>query len=332
MFQGGKPVVAVYGGANLDIQAKSHSSFLPGDSNPGSLHISPGGVGRNIAGNLACLGLCTELVSLFGTDALATVLTDSLKAAGIRYDRSIFLPGKPTSAYVCLLDTDGSLAGAVAAMELFDGLTLEMMETSWQAGDEADLVILDGNLPRSVLVAALSRWPGKPVLFDPVSEAKAGRGQDLLGKLGMIKPNLREAELLAGITPASQSASGTASSSGSSPDQLVVRAKTAARSLIGLGVREAFVSIGALGLVYADADLCGLVSPLDLPVVNVSGAGDAATAGIATGTLCGYDVAMKAAMAMVLASRCAASPLTVADGTTLEDLLDAAGQVSNETL
>jgi pseudouridine kinase len=315
-----KAKVAVYGGANLDIQAKSFSSFLAGDSNPGSLSISPGGVGRNIAENISRLGIGTELVSVFGTDALATTLTESLKAADIRYDRSIFLSGRHSSAYICLIDSDGALAGAVAAMELFDELTVEMMEESWKAGDEADLVVLDANLPQSVLVAALSRWPVKPVLFDPVSEAKAGRGQALLDGLGMIKPNLREAEILAGLRYPDLS------------EGQIERAGRAARALVGLGVREAFVSVGALGLVYADAGVCGLVSPLDLPVVNVSGAGDAAAAGIVTGTLCGYDVEEKARVAMVLASCCAASPLTVADGMTVDDMLDLVGRVHNKVL
>jgi len=49
-------------------------------------------------------------------------------------------------------------------------------------------------------------------------------------------------------------------------------------------------------------------------VVNVSGAGDAAAAGIATAMLYCYDIAMKAAMAVILASYCAASTKTVADG------------------
>ncbi|MFH2116110.1 MAG: PfkB family carbohydrate kinase, partial [Spirochaetota bacterium] len=241
-------------------------------------------------------------------------------AAGIRYDRSIFLPGRPSSAYVCLLDADGSLVGAVAAMELFDVLTIEMMETCWQAGDEARLVILDGNLPRPVLEAALARWSGKPVLLDPVSEAKAGRAKGLLGDLMMIKPNLREAELLAGIASTDRA------------EDPVVRAKRAANALVDQGVKEAFVSIGLHGLVYADSSLCGFVSPLDLPVVNVSGAGDAAVAGIATATLCGYDIAVKAAMAMALASYCAASTMTVADGMTSGSLFAAAGRVRNERL
>jgi pseudouridine kinase len=317
--QAEKAEIAVYGGVNLDIQAKSFASFLPGDSNPGSLQVSPGGVGRNIAENLARLGLRTEFMGLFGTDALSTVLTGSCTAAGIRYDRSIFLPGRSTSAYVCLLDADGSLAGAVAAMELFDDLTLEMMAGCWQAGDEAGLVILDGNLPRPVLEAALARWAGKPVLFDPVSEAKAVRGKDLLGKLAMIKPNLGEAELLAGIR----------SDPSATP---VSRAKRAALALVDQGVGEAFVSIGSRGLVYADSGLCGLVSPLSLPVVNVSGAGDAAAAGIATATLRGYDVTMKAALAVAMASCCAASPLTVAEDLNLESLMAAAGRVRSVKL
>ena len=48
--------VCVIGGANVDITASSASAFQIGDSNPGSVHVSWGGVGRNIAHNLALLG------------------------------------------------------------------------------------------------------------------------------------------------------------------------------------------------------------------------------------------------------------------------------------
>ncbi|MFN0194315.1 MAG: PfkB family carbohydrate kinase, partial [Aestuariivirga sp.] len=48
-------VVAI-GGANIDIKAKALGNVLPGTSNPGTVSVSPGGVARNIAHNLAVLG------------------------------------------------------------------------------------------------------------------------------------------------------------------------------------------------------------------------------------------------------------------------------------
>ncbi len=41
--------VCVVGGANVDIEGRVLKTLLPGDSNPGTVIRSPGGVGRNIA-------------------------------------------------------------------------------------------------------------------------------------------------------------------------------------------------------------------------------------------------------------------------------------------
>ena len=48
--------ICVIGGANADIIATSFSAFVPNDSNPGAVRLTAGGVGRNIAHNLALLG------------------------------------------------------------------------------------------------------------------------------------------------------------------------------------------------------------------------------------------------------------------------------------
>ena len=52
--------ICVIGGANADIIATSFGVFVPNDSNPGSVRLTAGGVGRNIAHNLALLGYCPK--------------------------------------------------------------------------------------------------------------------------------------------------------------------------------------------------------------------------------------------------------------------------------
>ena len=56
--------ICVIGGANVDITATSGRAFQFGDSNPGTVQVSWGGVGRNIAHNLALLGDEVELVTI----------------------------------------------------------------------------------------------------------------------------------------------------------------------------------------------------------------------------------------------------------------------------
>ena len=49
------PYVVVVGGANMDIAGRPHGPLVPRDSNIGSVRLSHGGVGRNIAHNMAFL-------------------------------------------------------------------------------------------------------------------------------------------------------------------------------------------------------------------------------------------------------------------------------------
>ena len=56
--------VCVIGGANVDITATSGAAFRIGDSNPGIVRVSWGGVARNIAHNLSLLGDRVELLTI----------------------------------------------------------------------------------------------------------------------------------------------------------------------------------------------------------------------------------------------------------------------------
>ncbi|HAE21407.1 MAG TPA: hypothetical protein DCG47_03655, partial [Spirochaetaceae bacterium] len=112
--------IAVYGAANVDIQGHSAAPFKPGDSNPGFSSSSPGGVGRNIAENLARWGSTVELVTVFGDDELSPFLQASCRDVGISIASSLFLHDSVSPRYLCLLDADGGLIGAVAAMDALE--------------------------------------------------------------------------------------------------------------------------------------------------------------------------------------------------------------------
>ena len=49
------PYAVVAGGVNMDIGGRSCEGLIPRDSNPGQVRMSLGGVGRNIAHNMALL-------------------------------------------------------------------------------------------------------------------------------------------------------------------------------------------------------------------------------------------------------------------------------------
>src|SRR6266850_5910429 len=65
-----KPVrVVCIGGANMDIKCRIAGKTVMGSSNPGATVLAPGGVARNVAHNLARLGVGAALVSAVGRDA-----------------------------------------------------------------------------------------------------------------------------------------------------------------------------------------------------------------------------------------------------------------------
>ena len=60
--------VAIVGGANVDIGGIPTSLLRSRDSNPGSITTTCGGVARNVAEDLARLGVDSRLITLLGND------------------------------------------------------------------------------------------------------------------------------------------------------------------------------------------------------------------------------------------------------------------------
>ncbi len=324
-----KPYVAVVGGMNIDIQAKCHLPFRSGDSNPGSISAAPGGVGRNIAENLVRLGTRVELVSVLGDDADSARLEESCASIGIGLAGVLKLQGIPASQYLCILDSDGSLAGAVAAMDSIDRLSPRLLEERAPILDSADLIILDANISEESIAWLARRYPkgsGRPLLgFDPVSVAKAAKGASSLGAFSFAKPNRAEAAILVGLS-AGEGA------------MTLATATTLATALRAKGLGEAFVSSGIGGFCAEGADEERWVVRLSpraepsLATVNASGAGDAACAAIAWGLLEGMGLGERCALALAAARLAAAADSPVNHGMSADLLLETAKGIERERL
>ena len=79
------PSVVAIGAANIDINGYSASALLHEESNPGRVELCAGGVARNIAENLARLGVEVELLTALGGDGLQRLIIESCRAAGVGY-------------------------------------------------------------------------------------------------------------------------------------------------------------------------------------------------------------------------------------------------------
>ena len=188
------PYIAVAGGVNIDIGGRSDAPLVAGDSNPGRIRSSLGGVGRNIAHNLALLGAKVRLITALGADDGAKRIEASCADLGIDLTDSLYVPDGATSTYLFLADSNGDMALAMNDMAIYEHLTPAFLETKLNALNAAALVVLDTNLSAES-IRYLGEHCTAPLFADPVSAAKAGKLEPILGRLHTLKPNRMEAEL-----------------------------------------------------------------------------------------------------------------------------------------
>jgi pseudouridine kinase len=181
-----RPSVVVVGGSNLDVKARAAAPMQPGTSNPGTGAMAAGGVGRNIAENLARLGTRTLLVSAVGRDAAGEMVLAQSLAAGVELDL-VHRTDRATGTYVALLDAGGELVAAVSDMTATDELGPMQVGRARDAIAAASLLVLDGNLLPVTLAAALdvAHAAGVRAILEPVSAPKAAR---LAGQLTPQRP------------------------------------------------------------------------------------------------------------------------------------------------
>lgn len=278
-----RPRITVVGGANLDLVGLPTGRFVLRDSNPGHVRRSPGGVARNIAENLARLGAEVRLVSAFGEDEETEWLLAQCEAAGIDTSFSVRAHGVPGSRYLAVLDASGDLAAAVNDMRALEALTPDALDPAAFAG--ADAVVLDTNVHGSTVARVAELAGTAPLLLDPVSTAKAKNAQPILGRLTVLKANLREAEELSGAAGA----------------------EGAAARLLETGARYVVVTMGPAGVLCASAEETFRLPAPQAGVVNVTGAGDAFTAGVAWGLASGmafHDIAEWASQLSAITLEC----------------------------
>ena len=287
------PYVTVVGGVNVDIGGRPSAALVARDSNPGAVLSSLGGVGRNIAHNMALLGLDVRLVTAFGDDLNAQKLAASCAELGIDISHSPIIPGGRTSTYLFINDERGDMALAVSDMEIYSHLTPQLLSQRRALLDGSQVVVLDTNIPEES-IAWLAEECSAPLFADPVSTAKAVKLKPVLGRLHTLKPNRLEAELLSGV-----------------PITAEAGLERAADVLLETGLRRVFLSLGADGVFAADHSGRVHLPCLPAELVNATGCGDAFMAAIAWAYLQGTDLAETARAGL------AASSIAMESGETI---------------
>ncbi len=272
----------VVGGANVDIGGRSAGKLVAGDSNPGRVRLSLGGVGRNIAHNLSLLGADVRMLTALGEDVHGQTLFTQSSEAGIDMSGCLRLRGERTSTYLYIAGPDGEMELAVSDMDICEKITPEYLANHYALLQNARVIVCDTNIPAQSLQYLADHFTA-PLFCDPVSTAKAAKLWPILGKLHTLKPNRMEAELLSGVKISTRA-----------------EAETAARVLLSKGLQRVVISMGSEGS-YAATEEEGLWLPnLPAKMVSTTGCGDAFMAALVWAYLQGCD--LKTALTAALAA------------------------------
>lgn len=264
----------VIGGANIDLAGRSDGPLITGDSNPGQLTSSAGGVGRNIADNLARMGNHVRFISAIGDDRWGDQLKHSCQQAGINIDHCLTINGATTSSYLSIHNSDGEMVVALNDMALLESLNGEQLRKRIGVMESASAIVIDANLSENALAQIFHQHSDKAIFVDPVSSVKAEKLKPYLKYIHTFKPNKLEAELLTKHTITSDNDVEIAAS--------ILHKQGVKRLLISLGSDGAYSSV--LG---EDSQPNGgqFIRPSKTQIRNVTGAGDALMAGLAHGYL-----------------------------------------------
>ncbi len=267
-------MIIVIGGANVDISGVPMTNTLIfKDSNPGKVIMGLGGVGRNIGENLCWLGQETCFLGVVGGDDYGEYIIKESSKSGLNMSNVKRVEDRLSAVYVCILDETGDMAVAVCETGITDEINQQYIKKMAQIFNKAELLIIDGNLKENQIGWIVDSFKQVPILYDPVSSAKAINGKKFVGRFHSIKPNRLEAEVLAGFSIQSE-------------EDLA----KACQLFHSWGTKEVYISMGLDGTYYSDGQVSGKIKAGKATVVNATGAGDAFVAGIAYGIVNGFNI------------------------------------------
>ena len=266
MYKKNEPYILVFGASVVDIFGicNNNIKYRSMDSNPGKVRMEFGGVSRNIAENMARIGINTKFISILGDDEKGHAMLDHSELIGYDMSNSLILKGERTPSYLAILDANGEMMSAVADMESIDAMNTEFIDSKSDLIENSKYTFLDADDPEN-LEYILKKFKGKTkFILDPISCEKANNVSHLIKHFHTIKPNKLEAEILSGISIEN--------------DEDLIRA---GKYFLDLGVKNVFISLDAEGVYYTNGKLSGKTKAPNVVVKNVTGAGDSFVAGLA---------------------------------------------------
>lgn len=257
-----KQVICI-GAALVDELYSATAPMLLATTNDATVHRSAGGVSRNIAHQLALLGLPVQLISVFGNDGEGDWLKTICDYSNIKLDASITTHSL-TGKYTGILNYDKSLFTALITNAELDLITPQHLLANQTLLSSAAVIVVDANISVASVewLAQFCNTNKIPLIIEPVSVPPAAKlSQMNLQGVYMLTPN--EDELPALCT-----------------NKNYTSIQQQAQELLNRGVEKVWLHSGAAGsTLFTKEKTIHLPAPNVTNIKDVTGAGDGSLSG-----------------------------------------------------
>ncbi len=300
--------VLCIGGTNFDYKFRLIGKLLSNTSNPINTKISYGGVARNVAENLGRLGLDVSLLTLVGRDDPGEEIIKHAKNY-LNVDLIEMTDSERTGSYYAVVDHNGEMKVAYADMSICEGMDSQWLAKYLKKMREYQYIIADMNLKKSALESLLNwnKIHNKFIAIIGVSSPKMDNLSRDLKDIDLIICNKDESESYFKIKRTSQEL---------------------CEMWLNKGVRKVIITSGSKEIVYADGldniQSMAVKKIKKSEIVNVTGAGDAFSAGVVFGLVENKDFKLAVKLGAANASKTILSDSSVREDLNMNKLLEEA--------
>ena len=271
--------IVVVGAVFVDVKGYPEGTYIPGGRNKGWIENTHGGVGRNVAEDVANVNLRPTLVTLVDQTGAGQDVIDKLKRHNCNTDY-IRATRNGMGTWLAVFDSTGDVTASISQRPDLSPMLQILEEQGDEIFRDADAVIVEIDIDKNVVKKAfeLARKYNKKVYSVVANMSIALERRTFLKEIACFVCNRQEAGILF-----------YEDFEGKSVDEMV--------DIIADRVQKAkmqalIVTMGSEGAVYADIHgNKGWCPARKVQVRDTTGAGDAFCAGVAIGMTYGKDIA-----------------------------------------
>ncbi len=291
--------IVVVGAVFVDIKGFPDDLYHPTGRNAGRVEIVHGGVGRNVAEDIANVELRPRFVSM--VDDTGSGLEVLRKLGKHKVNTDYVLTQKDgMGIWLAVFDNTGDLAGSISKRPKLDALVSLLDEKGDEIFRDADSIVMEVDMEKEIVKRILhyAGQYGKKVYGVVSNMAIASQRRDFLQSIDCFVCNVQEAGILF-----------VDDFSGMEPEALT---EELYGRIVKANIPAMVVTLGSRGAVYAGMDgERGYCPPESVIVRDTSGAGDAFCAGVVIGQTYGKTLRES----VRIGTHLAASVITVSEST-----------------